>query len=134
MRSNGVHSLRGFTLIEVLVAFSITTLALGVIFQIYAKGAAATVLANEYAHALAIAESKLAGAAVDIALHRLEKQGTELDKYDWELRVEDYLVESWSAVLPSSYSLMSVNVDVSWESRGRLREINLQTLIPVTAK
>lgn len=134
MRSNGPRSLRGFTLIEVLVAFSITTLALGVIFQIYAKGAAATALTNEYAYALAIAESKLAGAPVDIASHHHEKQGTELDKYHWELRAEDYLAENQGAELPSSYSLMSVIVDVKWKSRGRLREVNLQTLIPVTSK
>lgn len=134
MRSNGPCSLRGFTLIEVLVAFSITSLALGVIFQIYAKGAAATALANEYAHALAIAESKLVGVPVDIAFHHHENQGTELDKYHWELRAEDYLTENRGAELPSSYSLMSVMVDVRWKSRGRLREVSLHTLMPVTSK
>lgn len=125
-----VRSQRGFSLIEVLVAFSLTALSLGVIFQIYAKGATATILADEYTLALAIAESKLAGMPADVALHPLGKQGREHDKYDWELTVDDYAVDGWNAGLPPSWSLVSVNVGVSWQSRGKLRQVNLQTLKP----
>ena len=125
-----VRSQRGFSLLEVLVAFSLTALSLGVIFQIYAKGAAATILADEYTLALAIAESKLAGAPVDDVPHPLGEQGREHDKYDWELTLEDYAVDGWNAGLPPSYSLVSVNVGVSWQSRGKLRQVSLQTLKP----
>ena len=125
-----VRSQRGFSLLEVLVAFSLTALSLGVIFEIYAKGAAATILADEYTLALAVAESKLAGVPVDDALHRFGEQGREHDKYDWELTVEDYAVDGWNAGLPPSYSLVSVNVGVSWQSRGKLHRVDLQTLKP----
>ncbi|MCY3751504.1 MAG: prepilin-type N-terminal cleavage/methylation domain-containing protein [Gammaproteobacteria bacterium] len=128
-----VRSQRGFSLLEVLVAFSLTALSLGVVFEIYAKGATATILAGEYTQALAVAESKLAGVPVDNALHHFGEQGREHDKYDWELTVEDYAVDGWNAGLPPSWSLVSVNVDVSWQSRGKLRQVSLQTLKPRVA-
>lgn len=126
-----VRSQRGFSLIEVLVAFSVTALSLGVIYQIQAKGATAAVLANEYAQALAIAESKLAGASVNGAVYSLPAQGREQDKYDWEIRIEDYLNESQDAASASLYALVSVDVIVRWQSRGKLHYVDLHTLKPV---
>ncbi len=129
-----VRSLRGFSLIEVLVAFSVTAVSLGIVFQIYAKGATATVLAGEYAQALAIAESKLAGVAVFRAIDGLEIQGRELKKYDWEIRVQDYTNDEQDEDLSPLYTLMSVEVNVSWRSRGKLHRVELQTLKPVISR
>lgn len=125
-----MRAVRGFSLLEVLVAFSITAVSLGLIFQVYAKGVRSVVLAEEYAEALAIAEAKLAGASVPDAWHGLAKQGTENDRYDWAIRVEDYLLEEQGADLQSSYALQSVDVAVSWQSRGRAHQVALQTLKP----
>ena len=127
-------SQQGFSLIEILVAFLVTALSLGIIFQIYAKGAAATVLADEYTHALAIAESKLAGASVYDRAYDFEEQGREADKFDWEIRTEEYVNEAQITDFPASYALMSVDVNVSWQGRGKLRQVNLQTLKPVSSQ
>ena len=127
-----MRSARGFSLIEVLVAFSITAVSLGLIFQIHAKGAGATVLAKEYAEALTIAESKLAAASAPDALRGFARQGRENDKYNWELRIQDYAPEGQVPDLQPAYTLHSVDVAVSWQSRGQLRRVDLQTLKPAS--
>lgn len=121
----------GFTLIEVLVAFSITAVTLGILFQIYAKGTTAAILAEEYAEALAIAESKLAGVSVNDAIPGYDLQGTTQDNYDWELRLEDYLDNNRETDPSSLFSLVSVDVNVSWHSQGRLHRVDLQILKPI---
>lgn len=122
---------RGFSLIEVLVAFSITAVTSGILFQVYAKGARAVSLAGDYAEALAIAESKLAGVSVSDALPDLDVQGRSRDKYDWEIRIDDYGDDNPAADSPSWFSLARVDVNVSWHSRGKLHRVDLQTLKPM---
>ena len=127
-----VRSQSGFSLLEVLVAFSITAVTLGILYQIYAKGSTAAILAGESAEALSIAESKLAGAAVNSALSGFHFQGRSQDKYDWEIRTEDYGIDYEAANSSWTYSPTLVSVEVSWHSRGKLRRIDLQTLKPAT--
>ena len=121
----------GFSLLEVLVAFSITAVTLGILYQIYAKGSIAAILAGEYAGALSIAESKLAGATVNGALSDFHFRGRSQDKYDWDIRIENHDDDNQDSSLPSSLSLVHVDVAVSWHSRGGLHRIDLQTLKPV---
>ena len=121
----------GFSLIEVTVAFFITTVSVSIIFQIYAKGVTASMLANEYASALAIAESRLAEVSNDAEMRDLIKQGTEEDRYAWEITTEDYMIADHDAESTSSYSLVLVGVTVSWGNRGNSHQVDLQTLKPV---
>ena len=118
-------------MIEVMVAFFITTVSISIIFQIYAKGATASVLANEYASALAIAESRLAEVSNDAEMRNFIKQGTEEDRYAWEITSEDYMIADHDAESTSSYSLVLVDVNVSWGNRGKSHQVDLQTLKPV---
>lgn len=113
---------------EVLVAFSITAVTLGILFQIYAKGSHAVVLAGDYAHALSIAESRLAG--MSAAASGADVQGTSMDKYDWEVRVADYGNDARDTDSPPRFSLVQVDVTVNWRARGGLRQVDLQTLKP----
>ena len=121
----------GFSLFEVVVAFFITTASLGIIFQICAKGVSATILANEYASALSIAESRLAGIPGDADMRGLTRKGTDEGRYDWEITTADYQVANPHGNQPSSYSLALVEVNVSWQSRGKARRVDLETLKPV---
>lgn len=118
----------GFTLIEVLVAFSITALALGILFQIYAKGTTAAILGNEYNQATAIAESKIASLGITEELETLAQSGTENGKYHWQIEVQDYATDTPAFVSP--VSLKQVTLKVYWESRGHTRSISLNTLKP----
>lgn len=122
----------GFSLLEVLVAFSIAALSLGVLFQIYTKGTTAVILGEEYAQAVVIAESRLAYATVFENLEVSETSGRENDRYDWEVSVEDYVDETASDFTPVLL-LKQVKVTVTWDSVGNSRSINLHSLKPVPA-
>ena len=121
----------GFSLLEVLVAFSITAVTVGILFQIYTKGSTASLLADNYTEALTIAESKLAGASVMQAEGGLELSGRDLEKYDWAIRIQDYMVDTRDEGLSASVALVSIEVNVGWRSQGKLRRVTLQTLKPV---
>ncbi len=121
----------GITLIEVVVAFFITTLSLGIIFQIYAKGVTAVVLANEYASALSIAESRLAEVSRGAEMRNYKSEGKEENRYDWTIETTDHMIADPSDTARTAYSLVQVDVNVSWQSRGKTRNIDLQTLKPI---
>ena len=122
----------GFSLLEVLVAFSIAALSLGVLFQIYAKGTTAAILGEEYAQAIVIAESRLAELSVSDNLDGAGDSGRENDKYAWEVFVEDYVDEEDLDFTPTLL-LKQVEVTVTWNSAGKSRSVYLQSLKPVPA-
>lgn len=121
---------RGFSLIEILVAFSIAAVSLTVIFQIYAKGTTAAILGEEYAQAIAIAESRLAEAGGASGANAQELSGIENEKYNWRIQIDDFIPPE-----PSDFEeklrLINVSVEVSWQAREKQRVINLHSLKPV---
>jgi general secretion pathway protein I len=124
---------RGFTLLEVLVAFSIFTVSLGIIFQIFSKGTRAVMLSDEYTQAVFIAQSRLASAGIEGDLDVGEYSGKENEIYSWTTTVRPY--ESTDE-LETTYHLSEreIEVTVNWNSRGKERSIKLNTLrlIPTT--
>ena len=120
---------RGFSLIEVLVAFSIAAVSLGILFQIYAKGSTSAVVGGEYAQAIAIAESKLAEIGLSESLDAGDRNGSEINKFNWQISIQDYEEEQPTDFV-SRLSLKQVNVTVSWHSRGKQRSITLNTIKP----
>ena len=122
----------GFSLLEILVTFSIAALTLGVLFQIYAKGTTAAILGEEYAQAIVIAESRLAELSVRENLDKTGESGRENNKYDWEVTVEDFIDEEDLGFTPTLL-LKQVEVTVAWNSAGKRRAIHLQSLKPVPA-
>ncbi len=120
----------GFSLLEILVAFTITALSLGVILQIYAKGTTSAILGEEYAQAVAIAESKLAAVGRSESLDDTETSGTEDDKYHWTITIQDYQSDSDSDFI-SPISLKKIHLDLHWQTKGKQRSIQLHTLRPV---
>ena len=61
---------RGYTLVEVLVAFVIMAMALTVLLRIFSGGVRNVALSSDYAKAVLIAESRLATAGIDDTLAR----------------------------------------------------------------
>lgn len=122
---------RGFTLLEVLVAFSIAALALGVMYQIYAKGTTSVLLGKEYAEAIAIAESRLALIGIEENYDNNYLSGTENDKYEWQITIQDYeFTDEESFEFEPPLLLKEIELQVSWDSMGKHRSFRLHTLRP----
>ncbi len=123
------HYNHGFSLLEVLVAFTIAAVSLGILFQIYAKGTTSAIVGKEYAQAIVIAESKLAETGLSEGFDTGDRDGLENDKYHWLISIQNYEEEQpTDFVIP--LTLKEVSVTVSWQSRGKQRSITLNTLKP----
>jgi len=118
---------RGFSLLEVLVAFSILALSLGVLYQIFSKGTHATILGKEYARATIIAQSRLNAFGIEDSPEASTKQGTDDNKYQWEVMVQPLAYESESYTKLAA-TLYKIDVEVIWKSLGKQRSIKLNSL------
>jgi general secretion pathway protein I len=122
----GGGSCDGFSLLEVLVAFAILALSLGVLMQIFSTSLRGTLTSDLYASAADVAESVLALAGTEIPLEPGVHQG-EAGAYAWVLEIAEYppaeLVEPPPSLVP-----YQVAVTVSWRGGDRESTLSLGTL------
>ena len=107
---------RGFSLLEVLVAFIILALALGALMRIFSGGLGNIGAAEHYSRAVAIAESELAAIGVESPLAEGEHAGEEEPGYTWRTSVQRYEAGARpleGVVLP--VDLYQVEVTVNWD-------------------
>jgi general secretion pathway protein I len=101
---------RGFTLLEVIVAFAILTLSLAAVYEVYAASARRSAHLADRTPAIALAESLLAEGTVAPLNASAERSGA-VGAYRWTLRTTPVDPE-----VKSSLPVVSVKVDVSWGS------------------
>ena len=144
---------RGFTLIEVLVAFAIAALALAVLFRSSGTALTSSRAAVQYQEALSRARSHLAAIGTGV-LEPGEQSGDDGDGYRWRLTVQpagtavvqaapppttappptaeaDQALappeEGPDTAQPVNVTLFAVEVGISWNADGRAREVVLRT-------
>lgn len=119
----------GFSLLEVLVAFTITALVLGVVFRIYGTSARAMVVSDHYAKAISIAESHLAEATVTGG-GNAPRAGHVDGGYDWRINSIPYQADPGNDG-NDPIVLREIRVEVAWRTLGGRRTLSLSTLMPV---
>lgn len=114
----------GFSLLEVLVAFAVLTVTLGVLLQLFSLASRTAQVAGEQQKALLLAESKLVELAAGRTLQPGQDQGRFDDKYWWQTHIEVFdlrqMTDQESPLTPYRLS-----VTVGW---GREQAISLSTL------
>ncbi len=118
------NSQDGFTLLEVLIAFLIGSIALAVLFQAAADSQTASIVAAQYQEALSRARSRLA--AIDAAgpMTAGDRQGDDGGGFRWRVRVAP--LQSGTGTTPTPM-LYVVSVAVSWGSAGPERTVRLES-------
>jgi general secretion pathway protein I len=128
---------RGFSLLEILVAFTLMALALGILMAIFSRGVNGATIADQYARAAMLAESKLATLGIADTLQEGETGGKFDDAYAWRLSVSPYVDPA-----PKDPALGNIDVDAMLPVRlynvaltisfatddGRTREVLFNTL------
>lgn len=84
------HHARGFSLLEVLVAFTVFAVAMAVLMQIFSRGVNGAMVADRYARATMYAESKLAAVGLEEAIKEGSSSGKFGDDFVWQVTVRPY--------------------------------------------
>lgn len=120
----------GFTLLEILVAFTIATTALGLLFRIQASSTATVLLSEEYRAATVLAQTLIAEHSVTERRLSFTRAGS-MDEYAWTLRAEPYPGASAAGTEQRPpYRLRSLAAEVTWASRDRERHLSIRTVKP----
>ena len=125
-----VNKQQGFSLLEILIAFSILALSLGILLKIFSAGVNTAVVAEDYTAAVQIAESLMAKTGVETPLQAGQSSGLENDKYHWLVEVSPFEFNPEN-VDPTAITavLFKVKVIVSWgDDNANDRQIELTTL------
>lgn len=124
---------RGFTLLEVLVAFVIAAMALGVLFNTALSGAATVRNAGLYETALALAQSRLALQGRFVMREGVSEG--EDGPFRWRVQTTRVAEASgqpglvnWARQAGQMRPILyRVTTTVGWRSEGRSREVRLDT-------
>ncbi len=117
----------GFSLLEVLVAFAILSVSLGVLLQVFAGGLRNAGVSGDYTQAALYAESILAAIGREAPLSEGVHSGPIDDRFSWRSTVDAY-----TEGMPVSENMpvhgYRVRVEVFWRGLAQARSVQLETL------
>jgi general secretion pathway protein I len=127
---------RGFSLLEVLVAFTILALSVGVLMQIFSGSLRNVEVAGDLVQATTLAQSLLASPGIASTLAASESSGDYGERYHWQLFVAPFAEVSAANAgntqpLASPLALWQVTAVVAWPNgnpNGPERQVVLSTL------
>jgi general secretion pathway protein I len=134
---------RGFSLLEILVAFTILAMSLGLLMQIFSGSLGNASVARDQAQATTLARSLLAGMGLETTLAPTQATGSVADKFQWRVEVSPFIQAPRQGELESQHpraalDLWQIDVQVAWggESKGPARTVTMSTLRlqPATAQ
>ncbi|MGR9106180.1 MAG: type IV pilus modification PilV family protein [Gammaproteobacteria bacterium] len=109
---------RGFSLLEILVAFSVMAITLGILLQVFSKGINLAATGERYSRALLLAESMMATVGTTHPIQPGEDGGQVEEFYDWSILIEPYVDDDPPPEIGGpQFALYRVEVSVRWENR-----------------
>ena len=122
---------RGFSLLEILVAFSILAISLGIILKIFSTGITSAQVTGDYTIAVQIAQNLLDKTGSESPLKLGEINGSENKLYQWRVTVALKVFTSPELDLHDlPVALFDVTARVWWggENKSDDRVVELHTL------
>lgn len=120
---------RGFSLLEILVAFVVMGLVVGTLLQLFGTSMRNVALSDEYSFAVQVAESRLQSVGSEIKVEQGSESGVEEGTpYHWVVEMEPVELHEDQQDFSLSVQPYRVSVVVNWESNGKRREFMLSSL------
>ena len=126
----GYAKVRGFSLIEVLVAFVLLSLALAVILQVFSNNLRNIKAAEQYTKAMVVADSRLAILGSIQPIESGETSGSE-GGFDWRMEINPHVYEDeldQESAQQSENQLFEIKLTVQWQQGNRQPAIQLSTM------
>lgn len=117
----------GFSLLEVLVAFAILSVSLGVLLQVFATGLRNAGMADDYTQATLYAESILTAYGREASLSEGAREGAINDRFSWRGTVSVY-ADGMPDSEKTQMQAYRISVEVSWRGLAQTRSVTLETL------
>ena len=131
MRTEPSRPERGFTLLEVLIAFTIAALALGLLFRAASGGLLSVETAGRYEEAVSRARSHMAEISRDASPVAGESEGDDGSGFHWRLSVTPearaQTASNGPIAGPPPPVLYAIVVAISWHDAGKNREFVLRS-------
>ncbi len=118
-RSSIKQGAGGFTLLEVLVAFMILTISLGVLLQIFGGGLDNLSTSEKQAAATMLARSKLAAVGIEEPLYIGRTDGETDEGFRWQVTVSAYENQNHQGVRGQTPVWVEARVDWGKEDSGQ---------------
>ncbi|MFC1701262.1 prepilin-type N-terminal cleavage/methylation domain-containing protein [Pseudomonadota bacterium] len=136
------RSSRGFTLLEVMLAFVIFALSFATVLEIMAGSMRSVARAGDDTEVALLAQSLMDLVGTEIPIEEGEYSGTGMDRYDWEMGITLYAtggeadegqMSTQELADMSGIALYRVDLYVDWETGRRQRELHFSTVHSVLA-
>jgi general secretion pathway protein I len=118
----------GFSLLEVLVAFAILALTMGVLLQIFSRALSTTSVSGSFARAAELAEATLARAGVETPLEEGDSAGEAEGGLTWAMRVTQIDVSDLFPDQSPPVTTYRVTATAYWKDGAAERHFSLATL------
>ena len=127
------HHQQGFSLLEILIAFTIFVSSLAIILNSVSTGLKQAATLDEYTQALMIADSQLARVGKEVTLEEKNLTGIAFEKYHWRTLISQYTDFEETQNTQNLLKAYKVDVSVEWQEGKDKRIVELNTL-KLTAK
>lgn len=115
-------------MLEVLVAFSILALSLGVLMRIFSGDGRLAGLADEHSRAIVLAQTLLARAGIEAPLQPGAYRGEIDGQYQWSMHITPFIPPGEPLPDQLSFKPYWVEVAVEWGDGGDLHSFSLGSL------
>lgn len=132
-RRPSANNTRGFTLIEVLVAFAILALTLAALMQVFAAGLRSSDAVDRHLMATMLARSVLDDLGAEIPIVAGERSGEIGQGYRWIVRIQPAATIPAIAIADWVQTPYEVQVEVTWNDRPITRLTTLRVVADPTS-
>lgn len=124
---------KGFTLIEILVAISILSISLVVIFQLFSGGLKSSRLSDQYTRGIFHAKEKMEEILLSTEFSEEEVEGEFGDSYRWRSEIVP-LEQSEEEASKLPFNTYNIKVEIFWDEGSKEKNFAISTMKVVEKK
>lgn len=136
--TKGSRSARGFTLLEVMLAFVVFALSFATVLEIMAGSMRSVRRATDDTQVALFAQSIIDLVGTEIPIEEGQFSGTGMDRYQWRLdiylyAVSDEGIRTQELAEMSGVELYQVDLDINWDVGRNQRDLHFSTIRSIMA-